>query len=131
MTDNAQRGSSLVEALVALFLLLVSLVGVAPLFVFAMHSGVADADMGAVGATAVKRMEQISAAPYGLLSIGGSLTANKPGYYDNSDPDVLTRWRISATGSLNLKRIEVVAIAKRPTTAPKKIVTLVTVRVKG
>ena len=133
MIDNSQRGSSIVEALVALLLLLVSLVGAAPLFVFAMHNGVADADMGRVGATAVERMEQIGAVPFGFLKVGGSLTSNKPGYFDNSDPDVLTRWQVKLTSppNANLRQVEVIAIAKNPTAAPRKSVTLVTVRVRG
>jgi Tfp pilus assembly protein PilW len=132
MTDNSQRGSSIVEALVALFLLLVSLVSVAPLFVFAMHNGVADADMGRAGATAVERMEQLNQVPFGILRVGGRLDTNVPGYY-RSDSEVLTRWRISLTNppNANLRKVEVIAIAQNPTAAPRKSVRVVTVRVRG
>src|SRR5207249_5740501 len=85
MTMRSQaRGFSLVEVLLALALLFVGIVAAAPMFIFAMKETAAGADMGAVGAAAVDRMELLRASDFYSLPAGGSLTANVGGYSDTT-----------------------------------------------
>ncbi len=128
MTRRKERGSSLVEALVAMALILFSLLAVAPLFVFAARESLSDASMGAVSAAAVRRLELLNAQSYSTLAVGGRLSANDASFFDDSDPRVLVRWQIAKDAALELKTIRVRAVARRIDLGPAKAVTLVTVR---
>ena len=92
-------GFSLLEALVAIFFTSAALLAAAPLFVHASHATDASADMGAVGAIAVDRMEQLRQELWRNLGTGGSLTSDVAGFFDDSDQDFLVRWQVSDNGS--------------------------------
>lgn len=133
MSPRNQKGSSLVEALVSMALIMFSLLAVAPLFVHAERVSATDANMGYVGAAAVKRMELLDAASFPTLVVGGSLTANTVDaagvpYYDLSNPDVVVRWSIAAGPTPGARTVRVRAVARRHDLGQAKSVTLVTVR---
>ncbi len=119
------RGFTLLEVLLALFLLSVAVIGTAPLFVIATRENASAGDMGSVGAAAVQRMEQLRAVPYGNLVPGGSLDADDAGYFDDSDPDFIVRWVIAGNPNppAATTLITVRAIANRQISGlPKEVV---------
>ena len=125
------RGFSLVEVLLALALLFVGIVAAAPMFIFAMKETAAGADMGAVGAAAVDRMELLRASDFYSLPAGGSLTSNVGGYSDTSNTRCTVRWQIMDNGSpATVKTVSVRAIAARQAIGNAKEVTLTSLRAR-
>jgi prepilin-type N-terminal cleavage/methylation domain-containing protein len=127
------RGFSLVEVMVALFLISLGVLAAAPMFIYAMQGNAVGADLGSVGAAAVERMELLRAAEYGTLSAGGNLFFNQTGYSDTSDPDITVRWAIRDTtvGPITYKSIAVRAVANRQVVGRRKQIILRTERAKG
>jgi prepilin-type N-terminal cleavage/methylation domain-containing protein len=127
------RGFSLVEVLVALFLISLGVLAAAPMFVYAMQGNAVGADLGTVGAVAVERMELLRSQNYGTLTAGGSLTGNVTGYFDNSNPAVTVRWTIADTtvGPVTVKTITVRALANRQVVGERKDITMTTSRGRG
>jgi len=85
---------TLLEVLLALVLLGISLLAVAPMFIAAMQVNSAGGKLGSSSALALERMEQLRAEPFNNLVIGGSLTSNVAGYSDMSTQDFVVRWKI-------------------------------------
>ena len=109
-----QRGSSLVEVLVALFLISITLLAATPMFILSMKQDTNGADMGRVGARATARMELLRTTPYYDLEPGGNLASDVAGYFDASDPDVAVRWEIvDGGGPTGTKTIAVRAVVPR------------------
>ena len=123
------RGFSLIEVLVALFLIGLGVLAAAPMFIYAMQGNATGADFGSVGAIAVERMEQLRAQTFVNLPAGGSLTVSQNGYSDLTDPDYILRWRITDdVAPPTLKTISVRAIAVRQVVGERKEITLTTLR---
>ena len=101
---ESSSGFTLVEVIVALFLIGLGVLAAAPMFMYAIQGNAVGGEKGEAGALAVEQMEILRAADYVTLSAGGSLTVNTTGYVDTSDPDVIVRWLIvdntAPTGSL-------------------------------
>ena len=101
MSENAVRsrcreqGFTLVEVLVALFLIGLGVLAAAPMFLYAMQGNAVGGEKGEAGALAVEQMEILRAADYATLIAGGSLTVDTTGYVDSSDPDHTVRWLIA------------------------------------
>jgi prepilin-type N-terminal cleavage/methylation domain-containing protein len=127
------RGFSLVEVMVALFLISLGVLAAAPMFIYAMQGNAVGADLGTVGAAAVERMELLRQADYGTLSAGGSMNFNITGYSDTTDPEVTVRWAIRDTtlGPITYKSIAVRAMANRQVVGNPKQIILRTERGKG
>jgi len=126
-----QRGTSLVEVLVALFLISIALLGASPMFVLATKQDAAGADMGRIGARATARMELLRTTPFHDLDPGGSLVSDATGYFDASDPDVAVRWEIiDGGGPTGTKTIAVRAVAARQVIGEPNSVELRTLRVR-
>ncbi len=126
-------GMTLVEVLMALFLIGIGVLAAAPMFIYAMQGNAVGADLGTVGAVAVERMELLRSSNYGVLTAGGSLGGNVSGYFDNSNPAVTVRWTIADTvvGSVAMKTITVRALANRQVVGERKDITMTTERGKG
>jgi len=126
-----QRGSSLVEVLVALFLMSLALLAASPMFILATKQDAVGADMGRVGARATARLELLRSMPYSDLEPGGSLASNVTGYSDTSDPEATVRWAIvdggGPTGTLT---IAVRAVATHAAIGRPSSVELRTLRVR-
>ena len=135
MRHSAEQGFTLLEILVAVSLLAVVVLGVAPMFMMASERSAAGADVGQVGAVAVQRMELLRAEPIDNLVAGGSLvsdvTVGSTPYFDASDPDYVVRWQVvdNATADGG-KRLTVRALTLRQVSGPPKEVTLNALRVK-
>jgi len=135
MSDPKQSsktgGFSLVEVLVALFLIGIGVLAAAPMFVYAMQGNAVGADFGSVGAVAVERMEILRSLDYtgAALAAGGSLNASQAGYSDLSDPDFIVRWQITDNlAPAGTKTIVVRAIAVRQVVGQRKEIVLTTMR---
>ena len=124
-----QAGFSLVEVLVALFLIGIGVLAAAPMFIYAIQGNAVGADFGSAGALAVERMEILRARNYSTHLAGGSLTTNSTGYFDTGDPDYIVRWTIANNGSpAGTKTITVRATALGRKVGRNKQVTLTTIR---
>ena len=127
--DTSCRGFSLVEVLIALLLLSVGVLAVAPMFISASRENVAGADIGSTGAMAVARLETLRTADFDDLTAGGSLTSNVTGYFDDLDPGFIVRWEIvDGGGPSGIKTIRVRATAVRMSPGMRKSVELTTLR---
>jgi len=127
--NERSKGLTLIEVLVALFLVAIGLLAAAPMFVHAMQGNATGGDFGSVGAMALDRLELLRATAYSGLVPGGSLTSNIAGYFDNSNSGFVIRWEIlTNTTPAGTKIINVRAISNRPGTGPRREVTITSLR---
>jgi prepilin-type N-terminal cleavage/methylation domain-containing protein len=132
-TLRRSEGFTLVEVLLALFLLAIGVLAAAPMFIYAMRGNAAGADFGTAGAIGVERMEVLRSTRFTDLDAGGSLTTDTSSggidYFDNSNPDFTVRWQIVDNVSpANTKTITVQVTAVRQVVGNQKGVTLTTMR---
>jgi len=127
---DESHGFTLMEVVIALFLIAVGVIATAPLFVYASQENAGGGDMGTVGAAAVRRMEALRATEFIFLPNGGSLTTDVSGFADTSDPDVTVRWTIADNPNppAPTKVITVQATAIGRKIGRRKAVTMLTVR---
>lgn len=124
-----QAGFTLLEVMVALFLIALGVLAAAPMFVYAMQGNAVGGDLGTVGAVAVERMELLRSQAYTALPAGGSLTSGVTGYNDTTNPDAIVRWQITDNVTpVGTKTIQVRAVARRRAVGRAKEVTLTSVR---
>ena len=88
-----------------------------------MRSNASAAEIGTLSAVANRRMELLTQIPFDSLTAGGSLTSNATGYFDDSEPDVLLRWRITDDATPpTVKTIELHGVAlKTPMGGTKEL----------
>ena len=103
------EGFTLVEVLIALFLIGIGVLAAAPMFIYAMQGNAVGGDFGSVGATAVERMELLRSQDWGTLTAGGSLSTSVANYFDTSDPPIelvpapsLTAAQRDCVGTINV-----------------------------
>jgi hypothetical protein len=125
-----QAGVSLAELLVAMLLLALSVLAVAPMFVEAVEGTATGADFGASAAFGVDRMERLRAEPYAGLVAGGSLDSDVAGYFAIPAPGHLVRWQIedNAAALPGTKIVTVRSLALRRLAGPRREVVLTTLR---
>ena len=123
-------GFTLIEVVLALFLIAIGVIATAPMFVFAAKETAAGGDLGSVGAAAEQRMEVLRGTVFQQLANGGTLDSNSTGYFDDSDPGQVVRWSVSNNPNppAGTKVVTVRAIATGTRIGARKDVTLVTVR---
>ncbi len=134
-TMASERGFTLLEILIAVTLLALVILAVAPMFIMASQRTAAGADMGLVGALAVETMESLRAESLGNLVAGGSLvtdtTVGSTPYFDASEPGYIVRWQVTDNATpLGGKRLTVRALALRQVSGVPKEVTLSALRVR-
>ena len=129
-TANRSHGFTLVEVVLALFILAVGIIATAPLFIYAARENAVGGDLGQVGDLAVLRMERLRASDYALLTNGGDLISNVDGYSDLSNTDFTVRWIIADNPNppASTKTITVRVVADRQVIGRQKEVTLIAVR---
>ena len=128
---SSARGFTLVEVLVAMFLIGIGVLAAAPMFMYAMQGNAVGGDFGSVGAVAVERMELLRGVDYVNLPAGGSLTTNATNYFDLTNPEVTQRWSITDnTTPAGAKTITVRVIANRQVIGERKDVILTMIRGK-
>ena len=133
MHDKDSRGFTLVEVLLALFLIAIGVLAAAPMFIYAMKGNAAGADFGSAGAIAVERMEVLRSTRWTDLPAGGDLNADVTAggfdYFNNADPDFTCRWLIvDNVTPADTKTVTVTVTARRQVVGQRKGVTLTTLR---
>jgi len=129
MMRESSSGFTLVETIVALFLIGLGVLAAAPMFMYAMQGNAIGGEKGEAGALAVEQMEILRATGYGALADGGSLTVDTAGYVDASDPDHTVRWLIEAnTAPTGSKVITVRVIPAGTIPGSSRVVTLTSIR---
>ena len=123
-------GFTLVEVVLALFILAVGVIATAPMFIYAARENAVGGDLGEVGDLAVRHMELLRATEFALLTNGGDLNSNVDAYYSVSRPGFLVRWVVADNPNppAETKTITVRAIADRQVIGRQKEVTLIAVR---
>jgi len=123
------HGFSLVEVVLALFLLAVGIIATAPLFIYAARENAVGRDLGEVGNLAVRHMELLRATDYVILVNGGDLKSDVDGYYASAD-GFAVRWVIADNPNppASTKTISVRVVANRQVIGKRKEVTLIAVR---
>ncbi len=126
---STQRGTSLLEVLIALSLIAIGVAGMAPLFVSSLDTGSAGAEIGTLSTAATDRMEALRAQPFSSLSAGGSLLSNMSLYSDISHPNYFVRWEIvDSGGPTGSKKIAVRAVSRSALQGSPRSITLETLR---
>ena len=124
-----QEGFTLIEVLAGLFLLLIGLLGVAPLFVYASQSAAVAGQTGTLNTMAVGKMEDLRQVPFAALTAGGSIDTDTTAYFDAGDPDYLMRWQITDNAAPPTEKIITVRlIANHVVSGEQKEITLTTMR---
>jgi len=131
LQQSRAAGFTLVEVLLALFLIAIGVLAAAPMFIYAMRGNAVGGDMGHVGAIGVERMELLRSQIYPSLTAGGDLNSDVAGYFDNTDPDFSVRWQITDNASpVGSKTIVVRVAARRQVLGRAKQVVLTTLRAR-
>ena len=126
-------GFTLVEVVLALFILAVGIIATAPLFIYAARENAVGGDLSEVGDLAVRQMELLRSRDYVLLTNGGDLNGNVDGYHDVSRAGFAVRWVIADNPNppASTKTITVRVIADRQVVGQQKDVTLIAIRGDG
>jgi type II secretory pathway pseudopilin PulG len=128
---RGEDGTSLLEVLVALLLIAMGTLGVAPMFVSSMDANAAGADISSLNSMATARMESLRGIAFHNLIPGGSLTTNDVGYSDTSNPGVVVRWEIvDGGGPTGTRTIRLIAFGLTQLTEQPRSVALTTLRAR-
>jgi len=125
----SENGTSLLEVLVALLLIAMGALSIAPMFVSSADANAAGAKISSLSSMATARMESLRATAFHALIPGGSLTTNVTAYSDTTDPGVVLRWEIvDGGGPTSTKTIRLTALAVSQLSGKPKSVELSTLR---
>ena len=125
----SENGTSLLEVLIALLLIAMGILSVAPMFVYSADVNATGANISSLTAMATARMESLRATPFHELIPGGALTSNVVAYSDTTNPDVVLRWEIiDGGGPTDTKTIRLIAILVSQLSGRPKSVELTTLR---
>lgn len=109
-------GFSLVEALVALFMIGLLLLGIAQMMGTSLQLQKASEDLVGATALAEHKLEELRNEDYVTLAAGGSLGADSVGYFDSPDVDgdgnaeFNRRWQITDLGPGKIVRVRVMSL---------------------
>jgi len=113
--SNNERGFSLVEALVTIFIMGIVLLGIAQLIGVSVHLKRASEDVTSATALAEQKLEELKNVDYDTLAAGGSITGDLPGFFDSPDLDgdgtaeFTRRWQVLDLGSGKVMRVRVLS----------------------
>lgn len=111
-----QRGFSLVEALVSIFLMGIVLLGVAQLIGVSIHLQRASEDVTSATVLVEQKLEELMNVDFDGLAPGGSINGNQPGYFDTPDvdndgiADYTRRWEVLDLGPGKVMRVRVISM---------------------
>ena len=126
---RSDNGTSLLEVLLALVLIAMGALSVAPMFVSSAGANASGADISSLTSMATAHMESLRATAFHDLIPGGSLTSDIAGYADTTDPDAVQRWEIiDGGGPTDTKTIRLIALAVTPLPEHRKSVEISTLR---
>jgi len=124
-------GFTLIETLVALFIVTIILLTLAQLMTFGVYVHRSSTDLVQTTALAEEKLEQIRKLRYGNMVPGGSVDVNVAGFFDNPDidgdgtGDYARRWQILDLG--DRKEIWVRTLSTLRAVGEPKATTLVSV----
>ena len=103
---TAEAGFTLVEALIAVVILIFGLVGITNLFLVAASSNTTANQSTGATSIASQRLEQLKAIPFTTLVTGGDLeSGTDPAFYSLDDVpgvgQIVTRWTVTAVSGNN------------------------------
>ena len=107
---RAESGFSLVETMVASLVLTIGLVGLAQLLAVAtiMHSDARQATTGTVLAQAkIDDLMKLNSSLNSTVVLGGSLSSNLAPYFDQPEPGIDRRWRVTDGPVAGTRTLEV------------------------
>jgi prepilin-type N-terminal cleavage/methylation domain-containing protein len=110
-----QRGFSLVEALVSIFLMGIVMLGVAQLIAVSIVLQKASEDVTSATVLVEQKLEELKNVDFNGLAAGGSINANQPGYFDMPDVDndgvvdYTRRWEVLDLGIGKVMRVRVIS----------------------
>ncbi len=113
---RGQRGFSLIEALVSIFLMSIVLLGVAQLIGVSIHLQRASEDLTSATVLAEQKLEELKNVDFNGLVPGGSLNGDLPGYFDMPDVDndgivdYTRRWEVLDLGVGKVMRVRVISL---------------------
>ena len=112
--SSGEAGFTIIEALIAMVILVFGLVAITNLLIVGASSNSAANLSTAATARASEQLEVLKATPFTNLTVGGDVTADATGYFrdDTTDPlapnvplvPIKTRWQISAVSGDNQTR---------------------------
>jgi hypothetical protein len=104
--NDGEAGFTLVEALIAIVVLVFGLLAVTNLMIIGASSNSVANQSSATTALASEQLERLKAVPFGSLTTGGDITADATGYVREDLIDGVgvmhTRWQISSPNSQTL-----------------------------
>jgi len=124
-----ELGSTLVESMVALFVVSMILLGIAQMVGFGMLAHRVSEDLTAATVLAEHKLEELKNTDFDTLTAGGSTATEAAGFFDSPDvdadgaPDYSRRWRIQDVAGG--KVISVRVVSPLPTSGPPKDAVLV------
>jgi len=132
MMNTRNSGFSLIEVLVATFLVGLISLAIAPMMLMAVQTSAIAQEMTELTVAGTMQMEILRALPFGNseLVAGGSITASNAGYsLDplNGDPDRYVRWRV-VDDNVARKRITLVVGVRESIWGPPREFTMETFR---
>ena len=128
-TAGDQSGASLVEAMVALFIIAMVLTGIAQMIGFTMLAHRVSEDLTSATVLAEDMLEQLKNTDYDLLTAGGSIATDAGGFFDSPDvdgngtPDYNRRWQVQDL--VSGKVVSVRVISPLATSGPAQEATMV------
>ena len=112
--SSSEAGFTIIEALIAMVILVFGLVAITNLLIVGASSNSAANLSTSATARASEQLELLKATPFTSLTVGGDVTADATGYFrdDTTDPlapnvplvPIKTRWQISAVSGDNQTR---------------------------
>jgi prepilin-type N-terminal cleavage/methylation domain-containing protein len=128
---SAEGGFTLIEALVALFILSIVSLSMAQMIGMGLMVDANSEHLTSATTLSVNKLEELRNSDYASLTAGGDLTSDSNGYFDAPDlngdgtADFTRRWVI--TDQAGGKSIQVRVIARLDIVGPKREATMATV----
>lgn len=114
-TGSDERGFSLVEALVSIFVMGIVLLGIAQLIGVSVQLKKASEDVTSATALAEQKLEELKNVDFDTLVAGGSINGDLAGFFDNPDvdgdgnADFTRRWQVLDLGAGKVMRVRVLS----------------------
>ena len=126
---RSENGTSMLEVLVALLLIAMGALSVAPMFISSAGANASGANISLLASMATARMESLRATAFHNLIPGGSLTSSLASYSDTTDPNAVVRWEIiDGGGPTDTKTIRLIAFVVSQLSGRRKAVEFSTLR---
>lgn len=112
---GAEHGVSILESLISLFFMTVIALSVARMIGVGVVVNRASEDVTVTTSLAEQKMEELRSMEYASIQVGGSLTVDSTGFFDEIDttgdarPDYRRRWQVTDSGVSKTIRVYAVS----------------------